>query len=244
MNEKIGKRSFPELNNILGLNANAIKIIALLTMTIDHVGLFLLHNYLPFRYIGRIAYPLFGYMLAEGCYYTRNKRKHFLQIFLLGLLCQIVYFVTERSIYQGILITFCLSVLTIYALDWAQKGNSKRWWRFFVPGCMLGLDVFLCLGLPNLLPGTDYGVDYGIWGVLFPVLISFCRNRYVKLVFVAIGLVLLSINMGSWEWFSLFSLIPLALYNGEKGKWNTKYLFYIYYPLHLCLIYGLALLIG
>ena len=89
--------------NKLRLNANAIKIIALITMTIDHVGLFLMHDYQPFRYIGRIAFPLFGYMLAEGCYYTRNKLKHFIQIFLLGQLCQIVYYVTEQSIYQGIL---------------------------------------------------------------------------------------------------------------------------------------------
>ncbi|MBR1931314.1 MAG: hypothetical protein IJ833_07600 [Lachnospiraceae bacterium] len=209
-------------------------------MTIDHIGLVLLDNYIPFRYAGRLAFPLFGYMLAEGCYYTRNKRRHFAGILLLGLLCQAVYLVVEHSIYQGILITFCLSILTIYAIIWARD-RQGQWWRWLLPVAMLGLDLFLCKGLPMLLPGTDYAMDYGIWGVLFPVLVSLSRNRRIKWCLAAAGLVFLSISMGNWQWYSLLALIPIWFYNGQKGVWNTKYLFYIYYPVHLIIIYGISL---
>ena len=222
------------------LSGNALKIIALLSMTIDHVGLMLLNDYMPFRYIGRLAFPLFGYMLAEGCYYTRNKRRHFMGIFLLAMLCQAVYLITERSIYQGILITFSLSILTIYAIAWARE-EQGHWLRWLLAAGVLSADVFLCVGLPTLLVGTDYAIDYGIWGVLFPVLVSLSRDKRIKWWLAAIGLVLLSISMGDWQWYCLFALIPIWLYNGQKGVRNTKYLFYVYYPLHLVIIYGIWL---
>jgi hypothetical protein len=222
------------------LNSNAIKFIALISMTIDHIGLMLFPECMELRYIGRLAFPLFAYMIAEGCFYTRNKKKHFLMIFGLGLLCQIVYFFALNSINQGILITFSLSILTIYSLDLALK-NKKQYIRLLLPVAMLFLDVFLCLYLPTLLPNTDYAVDYGIVGVLLPVLIYLGKEKVQKLAFTCLGIILLSLEMGPWEWYALMALIPLALYNGEKGRLNTKYLFYIYYPLHLVLIYVISL---
>ena len=221
------------------INGNTLKFIALVTMTIDHIGLALLNDYMPFRYIGRLAFPLFGYMLAEGCYYTHNKRKHFMGIFLLGLICQIVYLLAEGSVYQGILITFSLSILLIYSIEWAKK-NKTQYIRWLLPLGMLGVCLFLTEGLPILLTGTDFDIDYGIWGILFPVLVYLSRIRWVQCLLGAAGLCMLSLSVGSWQWFSLFALIPIWFYNGEKGKWNTKYLFYIYYPLHLTLIYGIS----
>lgn len=224
----------------LKISGNGLKILALIAMTFDHVGLLLLNNYMPFRIFGRLSFPIFAYMIAEGCYYTRNKKKHLAGIFLLGILCQLVYYLADGSLYQGILITFTLSVLCIYAID--RAGKQKKWYGWIVPLITVGMVIFLCEGLPLLLPGTDYAVDYGLWGVLLPVIISFSSNRKYKWLLTAAGLIPVSLSMGGWQWYSLFALIPLLLYSGEKGKWNTKYLFYIYYPLHMLVIYGLSLL--
>ena len=98
-------------------NSNALKYIAALTMLIDHMGLLLFPRYLIFRIIGRIAYPIFAFMIAEGCRYTKNKLKHFLMVFLLGLACQAVYFFYGGSLDMCILITFSLSIIIIYALQ-------------------------------------------------------------------------------------------------------------------------------
>ena len=88
-----------------------LKIIAAVTMLIDHAGLILFPEQHWMRIVGRIAFPLFAYCIAEGYRYTRHRLRYFLQIFLLGIGCQIVYYIAERDWYLGILLTFSLSIL-------------------------------------------------------------------------------------------------------------------------------------
>jgi len=105
---------------------------------------------------------------------------------------------------------------------------------------------FITRVLPDLIPRTDYGIDYGLWGVLLPVFIFLGRTQKEKLLLSCGGLVLLAIffrNLGAIQWFSLLTLPLLALYNGQRGKRRMKYFFYVYYPLHLVVIYGISLVI-
>ena len=67
------------------MTGNQLKILALVTMTIDHVGVVLLPQYLVLRIIGRLTYPIFAYMIAEGCFYTHSKRRYLGGIFALAL---------------------------------------------------------------------------------------------------------------------------------------------------------------
>lgn len=245
-----------------GLNGNVLKIIALITMTLDHVGLLLLHNYQPFRIIGRIAFPLFAYMIAEGCRYTKNKRNYFLRIFGLGLLCQLAYYITERSTYQGILMTFSVSVLISYVVLWAQGDGKDRQenkkdkinvssGNGIVPWCvvivLIALAAVVTGQLPILPDGWQIEFDYGFFGILLPVLIVIGKNKWQKLLLSAIGISLVALSFdgsfGKIQWASLAALPLIAFYNGRKGTWNMKYLFYIYYPLHMAVIYGLTMII-
>ena len=221
--------------SIRKLNGNVLKIIALISMTFDHVGEELLHNYLPFRIIGRLSFPLFAYMIAEGCRYTKNKKKHFLMIFLLGTGCQLVFSISQKSLYMGILITFSLSIALIYAIQFALRKKKALAWC--LPLFCLAGSVFLTELLPLRLTMGNYQIDYGFFGILLPVLVYLPEKREHKLIAAAVGLFLLSLHMGGTQWFSLSALIPLLLYNGERGRRNMKYLFYIYYPAHLVIIY-------
>lgn len=216
-----------------GLSANSLKLIALVSMTLDHIGLTFFPEIEIFRIIGRISFPIFAYMIAEGCRYTRNRCRYFLQVFLLGVLCQAVYFVSDQSLYQCILITFSLSILLIYAFQWA-KLHSNRWW---LPILGILLVALLTILLPEQLSKTDFYIDYGFWGVLLSVWISLSDDRRIKLSLMGIGLIALNISMGDTQWWSLLALPILACYNGQRGKYKMKYLFYIYYPLHLVVIY-------
>jgi hypothetical protein len=81
------------------------------------MGMLLFPGNMALRIIGRLAFPIYAYMIAEGCKYTRNRLRYFLSLFLLGAACQLVYFVVDGSLYFSVLITFSLSILTIYALD-------------------------------------------------------------------------------------------------------------------------------
>lgn len=102
--------------NRFGLSGNELKILGAIFMVIDHVGLMFFPTLKILRIIGRLAYPIFAFMIAEGCYYTKNKIKYFLNVFVLGAICQLVYYFYDRQLYMSILITFSLSILLIYAL--------------------------------------------------------------------------------------------------------------------------------
>lgn len=224
-----------------GLTGNQLKILALIAMTCDHVGYQIFPQNGILRMIGRLAFPIFAYMIAEGAKYTKNRLRYFLQMFGLGFLCQAVYFFAMDSLYQCILITFSFSIVLIYALDHAMKKNRLEAWLLFA---LTFIAVFFLVEiLPLLLPNTDYYVDYGIWGVLTPVFVFLGPHKFHKLALCAVPLIFLAVGFAGNQWIALFSLLLLALYNGKRGKLKMKNLFYVYYPLHLVVIYGVSLIV-
>lgn len=216
------------------LTSNQLKLLAMITMTVDHIGVQLFPGVLWLRIVGRLAFPIYAYMIAEGCAHTRNRKKYLLQMAGLALLCQLVYFFAMGSLFQCILVAFTLSILTVFAIE------SPVIWH--APAALLAVLFFTEL-LPLLLPHTDYAVDYGLWGVLLPIAVYLGKTRKQKLALTAIALALLALDLGGIQWYSLLALLPLALYNGQRGKWKLKWLFYLYYPLHLAAIYGISLLV-
>ena len=217
------------------LTGNQLKIIALIAMTVDHIGKFLFPDIALLSVIGRLAYPIFGYFIAEGYFYTRNKTRYFAMVFGVGAICQLVYFVTERSLYQCIMITFSLSILLMCAFDNMQKKKS-------LISALLAVSVtvavyFIAEILPGIFNSTGFGIDYGFWGIVFPALIYLANGWGFKLGITVAGLMPLAMSIGGIQWFSYLAIPLVAMYNGKRGKLRMKYLFYIYYPLHLAVIY-------
>lgn len=210
-------------------------------MTCDHIGKQLLPEYTILQILGRLALPIFAYMIAEGCRYTKNRKKYFLTMAGVAMLCQVVYFVAMGSLYQCILVTFSISILLIYMLDGAMKEKCKVRWIGFV-GCVVFV-IVLCEVLPKILTNTDFYIDYGIWGVLLPVAIFLGTTKNQKILFATCVLVLLALSRGGIQWYSLCVIPLLYLYNESRGKVKLKYFFYLYYPLHLVAIYLLSMLI-
>ena len=220
-----------------GLTGNQLKLIALAAMTVDHIGVQFFPQSMIFRIIGRLALPIFAYMIAQGCRYTKSKRRYLATIAGVAFGCQTVYFFAMGSLYQCILVTFSLSIALIFALDAAIKKPSFT--RTSAASLAFLSVWFISDMLPRFLPG--FYVDYGFFGILLPVLIWLGRDKWQSIVLCGIGLVLLSIG-SPVQWFSLLTLPLLALYNGSRGKAKLKYLFYIYYPAHLALIYLISLI--
>ena len=216
------------------LTSNQLKLLAMLTMTLDHIGVQMFPGVLWLRIVGRLAFPIYAYMIAEGCAHTRNRRKYLLQMAGLALLCQLVYFFAMGSLFQCILVTFTLSILLIYACDTGSRPLTAL--------ALLGV-AFVTVALPRLLPGTDFAIDYGFFGVLVPVAVYLGKTHREKLLFMAFTLAALAWSFGGIQWYSLAALLPLALYSGQRGKRRMKWLFYLYYPLHLAAIYGISLLL-
>ena len=237
------------------LSGNTLKIIAAITMLIDHIGVILLPNVPLLRVIGRLAFPIYAFMIAEGCAYTRNKLRYFLSVFLLGAACQIVYAIYDSDVYLGILITFSLSILVIYAM---------QFWKDVVFSSASGL-VKKCAATALLIASIagvyllsdNVQMDYGFWGAMVPVSASILRKpaavssefwekidqHIVRVVVMGVGLILVPSFSGSVQMYSLLSLPLLLIYSGKRGKANLKYFFYIFYPLHLAALQGIAWLL-
>ena len=236
------------------LNANALKFLAAALMLVDHIGLIFFPQFLFLRIVGRLSMPLFAFALSEGCRYTKNKTKHFCLLFTLAVLCQTVYyFFDDGNLYMSILVTFSLSVLTIYALQFFKKTLFDK--------KADGLDQILSLALFSAVLLCDFAlcqlftIDYGFWGIMLPVFASVLDFRGIpapallqkfdclpaRVFSLSIGLIFLSVSLGGIAFFALLAIPILLLYNGEKGKRNTKYFFYIFYPLHLVILEALSL---
>ena len=221
------------MENKRGLTGNQLKILAMVTMTLDHVGLSLLPQYPVLRLLGRLAMPIYAFLIAQGCRHTHSRGRYLLRLFGLGAVCQGVYYFAMDSVYMGILITFSLSVVLIWALERAKE-MKKTGPILTAAAAVLGA-VFVCCVRPGLRPGTEFSLDYGIFGVLLPVAAYFWG-----LPGMGIDLTLLCLSSGGNQWWSLLSLLPLACYNGQRGKWKLGTFFYLYYPVHLAVIQLIA----
>lgn len=230
-----------ETRRSFGLSGNQLKLIAMLTMTLDHIGLYLLPQVQWLRILGRLSLPIYAYMIAEGCRYTHSRKGYFARIAFLAAICQGVYFLAMGSLYQCILVTFCLSIGMIFCLDAMRRSNTWISRGLFVLA-VWGVG-FVCEILPALLPGTDFAVDYGFFGALLPVLVYWGKDRNQKVLLLGVGLVLLALDLGGIQWCALGALPLLLCYTGQKGRHSLGMVFYLYYPVHLVVIYLLGWII-
>ena len=207
----------------LGLTNNQLKIIAMLAMLFDHVGKVLLPQYTILQIIGRIAFPIFAFMIAEGSYYTRNKIRYFLSVFLLGAGCQAVYIIWEKSFYMNILLTFSLSIIFIFSLENYKKTKEKRI-RILMLFTVITV-LLIAVMLPVILIDQGFIIDYGVCGVLLPVAIFYAPDKLRKLIYTAGILILLTLDLGGGiQWWSLLSIPFLALYKqSAAGRFPEPY---------------------
>ena len=228
-----------------------LKIMAAVFMVFDHIGV-IFFPFEPFwRIIGRLTFPIFAFMISEGAKYTKNRKKYFLLIFLIGVFCQLFYYFFADSLYMCIFITFSISILLIYALDYFKAAifdtEATTGRKVFAGG------VFICSGVMAYLINEIFMIDYGFIGCtvpLFASLFDFSRVKVsdrlrrldcieVRVLTTGMGILLLSIQCGGIQYYSLLALIPLLMYSGKRGRWRMKYFFYVFYPLHLVLLEGI-----
>lgn len=228
-------------NKIARLTGNHLKLIAAFAMLLDHAGILLFPRVHLLRILGRIAFPLYAYMIAEGCRYTRNKLRYFLMVFGLGTACQLVYYFASGDTYLNILLTFSLSIGLIYLLQASYQ--AQTWHRQMLWSMLFAAGVLAVYGINRILI-----IDYGFWGVMTPVFASFAFlrkfPRWASVVLLGAGLVLLGADFGGMQHYALLALPLLLLYSGKRGTANLKYFFYIFYPVHLAVLQGIAWIVG
>ncbi len=179
-----------------------------------------------FILIGRLAFPLFCFLLIEGFVHTSNPKNYLMRLFLFAVISEIPYdlafshqFVNLES--QNVFFTLVIGLVVIMGLDKFSFTSVKN---SFFSLIIITSGIFLAEWLQ-----TDYGGWIGI--LLITILYLFRRSSLLKCILG--GLVLLQNS-----WFGLFAFIPIYFYNGQRGK-QWKYFFYWFYPVHLLVLFAI-----
>lgn len=237
------------MKKISVLSGNQIKILACVLMLIDHIGYFLLPKLLILRIIGRVCFPLFAFMISEGARYTKNKIRYVSTIFVLGLICQIPSFVMEGNRKFNVLITFTLTILTVYALEYFKDSilNNEDIIKKAFKGFVFCFAVMAIYGISYLPLGISF--EYGFFGCMIGVFASIpVRNTrldkiWVRVLFSFVPLIAYCYLTKGITYYALLSLPILLLYSGKRGKTKMKYFFYVFYPTHVLILYFISALI-
>lgn len=224
MQEIIGYMNFNKWGLIM--NNTTLKLIAIVSMMIDHIGAVLYPDISLFRVIGRLAFPIFAFLLVEGYHYTRNQKNYLIRLLLFAFISEIPFdlafnqSVLEFS-HQNVFFTLFLGLVAI---------NIYNKYKHEMPVvAMVSVGV---VALMSMILMTDYGL-VGIF-----IIISFEVYREEKRkAFILVGLITIVMAIGTYvQAVAIVSFIPIYFYNGKKGA-NLKYLFYIFYPIHLLVLY-------
>lgn len=221
-----------------GLTSNQLKLIAMVTMTLDHMGHLLFPGALWLRAVGRLAFPIYAYMIAEGCIHTKSMPRYLGTMAAMAAVCQVVTYIATGSLYQCILVTFSLSIGLVWLILRARQLPGLIRWLL----CAVGVATlfFVTELLPLQLEATDFTVDYGFFGTMLPVVLVFAGTKHQKLLLTGVLLTSLAFVGMPVQWFALLSLPMLALYNGQRGTLQLKWTFYLYYPIHLAVLHIVA----
>ena len=213
------------------LSGSALKVIALVSMVADHCAYYLMehgtHLYEIMRCFGRIAFPVFAFLIAEGFRHTRNRMKYFLQLLGFAVISELLWYLLNGADgTHNVLFTLALGVLALAAMEAFKKDG------ILCGAVILSIACF----------ATWSGVDYEWRGILMMMVFylfgnvsnpSFPSGRKAHL-FCAFLLMMYYGIVGA-----LLACLTIACYDGTRGFIHgkmTKYGFYAFYPVHLLLI--------
>lgn len=235
-----------------GISGSTLKIIALVSMFIDHMAVSLIEvNYgnknsflydLPWsedtilqvdvvlREIGRLAFPIFCFLLVQGAMYTHDRKRYLRNMAVFALLSEIPFDLAFHNTLwygnsQNVFFTLTLGLISVYLLDW-WKG--KEWISFGIVAVVAVLAYFL---------RTDYGAS-GVILIVFFWLFRF--EEKLRNILCSVWMIV-GINLS--EAAGILAFLPIHAYNGERGR-QLKYFFYLFYPVHLLVLFGVRVFLG
>jgi len=206
-----------------------LKWIAIITMTVDHVGAILYPEFTVLRLIGRLSFPLFAYLLILGMENTRNIRNYFVRLFIFALISQVPFFLAlDYGPFDLLNIFFTLSFGLLFI-------------HFFKKSSVFALvPLFASFVLP---------FDYSIYGIAVIGCMYILKENTKFGVFSLVLLNTLFLVPWNIQFLSIAAIPLIILHKNGSLKitrettekvtillWR-KYFFYLYYPLHLTLIY-------
>ena len=214
------------------LSGNSLKVLAVASMTVDHVGAVLFPSQIWMRCVGRLAFVIYAFLIAEGYFHTHNVKKYMGRLGFLAIVSEIPFDLIFHHTFvywgsQNVFFTLFLGLVGLYLMDRIKMRLQPQFWF-----CALIPVAAMCLAAGLLQ------CDYRYYGILVITLFYMARD-YRWAAFG--GIAVIQVWMGWIQSFGIAALIPIALYNGKKGNGGKllQWIFYFYYPVHLLIIYGI-----
>lgn len=234
------------------MNRFWIKIVAITTMLIDHMGVILFPGFEWMRVIGRLAFPLFAWMIAMGFRYTRSRRRYLIRLLVFALICEVPFQLAFPGHGSNVLWTLALGLIAICA--WGAIEDK-----------VVGAAAVLACGIAALALKSDYDI-YGVATVLLFHLFREKEDRgklagsllLLNLIYLPFSykvwstildyentarvaqLLFLRLQLVLIQTLSMASLFFVFTYNEKPGPLKAKYLFYAFYPAHILVLYLIA----
>lgn len=215
-----------------------LKVLACVIMLIDHVGAIFFPKLWGLRVIGRLAFPIFSFLLVEGYTKTSNLTKYSTRLFLFALISQYPFMLAFKIKSFNIFFTLFAGLMALYVLDYKFYEDEKKD-RIIKLLAVIAICIFV----------KQIHTDYDFYGVLMIIIFKVFKDKsFPKLVgalvllnfiYVLPMLKYLAYPNGYRIFMQSTSLMALALiafYNGERGR-KLKYAFYAFYPVHLTILY-------
>lgn len=247
-----------------GISGSTLKLIAVITMILDHIGAGILGRYLTIngigdldagslavtqqwidqnaplfftytvlRMIGRLAFPIYCFLMAEGFEHTHNRIRYAARLLLFAVISEIPFDllfngkILETG-YQNVFFTLWIGLLVMIGIQWAQEhlGSSP----------LLKVPAAVAVTAAGMVAAKFMKTDYAAIGVLCIVVIYLFRNK--KVWQIVAGCIVFA-----WEFTAPLAFVPIGFYNGKRG-WKLKYFFYLVYPVHLLILYLICQALG
>ena len=226
------------------LNANQIKLIAIIAMTIDHLtwaffpGTQAVWYVFCLHIIGRLTAPIMWFFIAEGCHYTHDKKQYVGRLFLFAVISHFAYDFAFGIPFLPLSTGVFNQTGVMWSLAWAavliflcQSDRVPQW------GKILAIIVICLITFPS---------DWSCIAVMCPFFLFSHRGQFKKqamdivlwtFVYALVYFLFLDKLYGALQMFTFLTIPILSRYNGERGSWKgMKWFFYIYYPAHLVVI--------
>lgn len=236
---------------IKGISSFSLHILAMALMLCDHLWATLFPAQEWLTCIGRMAFPIFSFMIVEGYLHTSNVHKYMCRMLIFAIISEVPFNLIYGSsliypFHQNVLWTFLIALLSMRIIEKAKA--TKKWW--------ITWSVIIVTVLFDYLFGTIAMVDYLGAGILMVLVFYFFHDKkwwcflgqLVCLTILNIGVLggyYYSITLAGYDFqiiqqgFALLSLLPIWLYNGKQGYHSKgfQYICYAFYPVHLLLLY-------
>ena len=267
-----------------GISGFHLKVIAVISMFIDHLGATVVYGlmtasygmtsgtqvsggmeqvliwirnhwdtmwsvYDSMRLIGRIAFPIYCFLIVEGFLHTRNVGKYALRLGIFALISEIPFDLAFNEGWwdmssNNVFFTLLIGLLVVWGISYIQKAYVQcveKNWNMYLMRALEILAVLLIVCIGGYIANRVLCTDYGAAGVVTIVIMYLYRKKPWMAFLLAVMVLTLMTN--SSELVAIVGAVLVCYYNGTRGK-NIKYFFYAFYPVHLLLLWLITVLLG